>query len=214
MIFRSVQQPLSRHILRGLVGSALLALSATHAWAFNLDDVGEQAKALAAEKYSAPTSNLPSEFSEMKFADYQQIRFRNEKAYWADEKTPFKISFYHQGMHFDTPVKINEVTATDVKEIKYDPSRFDFGSLKFDANATKDLGYAASACCTRSTRRTSRTRSPPSWGRATSASSARTSGGASPPVAWRWIPRCHRVRNSRASASSGSRSPSPRTSTW
>lgn len=142
MIFRSVQQPLSRHILRGLVGSALLALSATHAWAFNLDDVGEQAKALAAEKYSAPTSNLPSEFSEMKFADYQQIRFRNEKAYWADEKTPFKISFYHQGMHFDTPVKINEVTATDVKEIKYDPSRFDFGSLKFDANATKDLGYA------------------------------------------------------------------------
>ncbi len=104
--------------------------------------LANKAKALAAEKYSAPTSNLPSEFSEMKFADYQQIRFLNEKAYWGNEKTPFKLSFYHQGMHFDTPVKINEVTATTVKEIKYDPSRFDFGTLKFDANATKDLGYA------------------------------------------------------------------------
>ncbi|MDF5812224.1 glucan biosynthesis protein [Pseudomonas aeruginosa] len=44
----------------------------------------------------------------MKFADYQQIRFINERAYWSKLKTPFKLSFYHQGMHFDTPVKINK----------------------------------------------------------------------------------------------------------
>ncbi|CDF86694.1 Glucans biosynthesis protein G [Pseudomonas knackmussii B13] len=144
MIFRSVQQPASRNFLRDLmlVGSAILAMGASQAWAFNIDDVAAQAKTLAGEKYSAPTSNLPKVFSEMKFADYQQIRFRTEKAYWSDQKTPFKLSFYHQGMHFDTPVKINEVTATGVSEIKYDPSRFDFGSLQFDANATKDLGYA------------------------------------------------------------------------
>ncbi|SDI38908.1 glucan biosynthesis protein G [Pseudomonas panipatensis] len=144
MIFRSVQQPASRNTLRDLLlaGSAILAMGAGQAWAFNLDDVASQAKKLASEKYSAPASNLPSVFSEMKFADYQQIRFRMDKAYWADEKTPFKISFYHQGMHFDTPVKINEVTSSNVKEIKYDPSRFDFGTLKFDENATKDLGYA------------------------------------------------------------------------
>ncbi len=45
-------------------------------------------------------------------------------------------------MHFDTPVKINEVTATDVQEIKYDPTRFDFGDVKFDPKATDQLGYA------------------------------------------------------------------------
>jgi len=28
----------------------------------------------------APRSNLPNEFREMKFADYQKIRFRNEKS--------------------------------------------------------------------------------------------------------------------------------------
>ncbi|KAB0482597.1 glucans biosynthesis protein [Pseudomonas reinekei] len=126
-----------------VAGSALLCLfSAGQLWAFNLDDVSVKAKELAGQKYEAPRSNLPNEFREMKFADYQKIRFLTEKAEWADQKTPFKLSFYHQGMHFDTPVKINEITANTVEEIKYDPTRFDFGDLKFDPKATEQLGYA------------------------------------------------------------------------
>ena len=98
-----------------LAGSALFCLfSASQLWAFSLDDVAGRAKELAGQKFEAPRSNLPKEFRDMKFADYQKIRFRNENAEWADAKTSFKLSFYHQGMHFDTPVKINEVTATTV----------------------------------------------------------------------------------------------------
>ncbi len=126
-----------------VAGSALLCLlSAGQLWAFNLDDVSAKAKELAGQKFEAPRSNLPNEFRDMKFADYQKIRFLTEKAEWADQKTPFKLSFYHQGMHFDTPVKINEITANTVEEIKYDPTRFDFGDLKFDPKATEQLGYA------------------------------------------------------------------------
>lgn len=126
-----------------LAGSALLCMfSAGQLWAFNLDDVAAKAKDLAGQKFEAPKSNLPKEFRDLKFADYQKIRFLQDKAEWANDKTPFKLSFYHQGMQFDTPVKINEVTATTVDEIKYDPSRFDFGDLKFDPKATEQLGYA------------------------------------------------------------------------
>ncbi|RON01231.1 glucan biosynthesis protein G [Pseudomonas brassicacearum] len=126
-----------------VTGSALLCLlSAGQLWAFNLDDVSAKAKELAGQKYEAPRSNLPNEFREMKFADYQKIRFLTEKAEWADQKTPFKLSFYHQGMHFDTPVKINEISANTVEEIKYDPSRFDFGDVKVDPKSTEQLGYA------------------------------------------------------------------------
>lgn len=126
-----------------VTGSALFCLfGAGQLWAFSLDDVSAKAKELAGQKYEAPRSNLPNEFREMKFADYQKIRFRNEKAEWADQNTPFKLSFYHQGMHFDTPVRINEVTADSVQEIKYDPTRFDFGDVKFDPKATEQLGYA------------------------------------------------------------------------
>ncbi|MDP9783564.1 glucan biosynthesis protein G [Pseudomonas fluorescens] len=126
-----------------VAGSALLCLfGAGQLWAFSLDDVSAKAQELAGQKFEAPRSNLPNEFREMKFADYQKIRFRTEKAEWADQKTPFRLSFYHQGMHFDTPVKINEITATTVEEIKYDPSRFDFADVKFDPKATEQLGYA------------------------------------------------------------------------
>ncbi|MFO3723270.1 MULTISPECIES: glucan biosynthesis protein [Pseudomonas] len=124
-------------------GVALVGLmSAGQLWAFNLDDVAAKAKDLAGQKYEAPKSNLPEVFRDMKFADYQKIRFIQEKAEWAKDKTPFKLSFYHQGMHFDTPVKINEVTATTVQEIKYDPSRFEFGDVPHDPETTKHLGYA------------------------------------------------------------------------
>ncbi|WP_416422025.1 glucan biosynthesis protein G [Pseudomonas sp. App30] len=126
-----------------LTGSALLCLlSAGQIWAFGLDDVAAKAKDLAGQKFEAPKSNLPAEFRDMKFADYQKIRFLNEKAEWANDKTPFKLSFYHQGMHFDTPVKINEIANDKVEEIKYDPARFDFGDLKFDPKSTEKLGYA------------------------------------------------------------------------
>ena len=126
-----------------LAGSALFCLfGAGQLWAFDLDDVAARAKELAGQKYEAPKSNLPAVFRDMKFADYQKIHFRNEKAEWADDKTPFKLSFYHQGMQFDTPVKINEVTANTVEEIKYDAARFDFGDLQFDPKATEHLGYA------------------------------------------------------------------------
>lgn len=126
-----------------LAGAALVGLmSAGQLWAFNLDDVAAKAKDLAGQKYEAPKSNLPPVFRDMKYADYQKIRFIQEKAEWANDKTPFKLSFYHQGMHFDTPVTINEITAKKVEEIKYDPSRFEFGDVPHDADATKNLGYA------------------------------------------------------------------------
>ena len=126
-----------------LASSALVCLLGSgQLWAFNLDDVAAKAKEMAGQKFEAPKSNLPTELREMKFADYQKIRFREDKAEWATDKTPFKLSFYHQGMHFDTPVKINEVTATTVEEIKYDANRFDFGDIKIDPKATEKLGYA------------------------------------------------------------------------
>ncbi|WP_183165431.1 glucan biosynthesis protein G [Azomonas macrocytogenes] len=119
-----------------------LILFAAQAWGFSLDDVSNKAKKLAEQNFVVPKSNLPAIFRDMKFADYQQIRFREEKAYWADDKTPFQINFYHQGMHFDVPVVINEVTATGVKEIKYEPEYFDFGEFKVDAAALQNLGFA------------------------------------------------------------------------
>ncbi len=45
-------------------------------------------------------------------------------------------------MYFDLPVKINEITANTVREIKYNPDYFNFGNVKHDADAVKNLGFA------------------------------------------------------------------------
>ncbi|WP_258057119.1 glucan biosynthesis protein, partial [Pseudomonas aeruginosa] len=104
---------------RWLSAAVMLSLCTSSAWAFSIDDVAKEAKTLAGKGYEAPKSNLPSAFRDMKYADYQQIQFNHDKAYWNNQKTPFKLEFYHQGMYFDTPVTINEVTATSVRKIKY-----------------------------------------------------------------------------------------------
>jgi len=128
--------------LRLIGATVLLSMYASSGWAFSIDDVAKQAKDLAGKGYEAPKSNLPSQLREMKYADYQQIQFNRDKAWWSKLKTPFKLEFYHQGMYFDTPVKINEVTASTVHEIKYSPDFFNFGNVKHDPETVKNLGFA------------------------------------------------------------------------
>ena len=125
---------------------ALLAawalLCGTQACAFSLDDVTPRARTLADMPYAAPVSNLPPVFSQMQFADYIKIQPRSDTMEWKDAGTPFRLGFYHQGMQFSSPVRINEIAGDAVHEIKYNPERFNFGDLKFDKSATGKLGYA------------------------------------------------------------------------
>ncbi|RYF64790.1 MAG: glucan biosynthesis protein G, partial [Comamonadaceae bacterium] len=123
--------------------SALASLlCAAQAHAFSLDDVTARARALMEKPYVAPVSNLPPVFSSMQYADYQKMQPRTDRFEWRDQPTPFKLNFYHQGMQFNAPVRINEINGDAVQEIKYDPDRFDFGNLSFDKGATSTLGYA------------------------------------------------------------------------
>ena len=109
---------------------------------FSLDDVVLRAKALADAPYVGPVSNLPPEFSTMQFGDYVKIQPRNEKFEWRDQKTPFKLGFYHQGMQFNAPVVVREIVDARSEAIPYDPDRFAFGDLSFNRGVTAQLGYA------------------------------------------------------------------------
>ncbi|MBB1599026.1 glucan biosynthesis protein G [Variovorax sp. UMC13] len=126
-----------------MCASALASLlCAGQAQAFSLDDVTAKARALMEKPYAAPVNNLPPVFSGMQFADYQKMQPRADRFEWSDQPTPFRLNFYHQGMHFNAAVRINEINGDTVQEIRYDPERFDFGNLSFDKGATSTLGYA------------------------------------------------------------------------
>ncbi|MDM0022773.1 glucan biosynthesis protein G [Variovorax saccharolyticus] len=141
MTLRTARRPAPKLALLCLICAASLSWTA-QARAFSLDEVTAQARALMNKPYVAPVNNLPPEFSGMQFADYQKMQPRTDRFEWSDLKTPFRLGFYHQGMQFNSAVRINEITADGVQEIKYDPERFDFGGLAFDKTATRQLGYA------------------------------------------------------------------------
>lgn len=134
---------------RGRWARALFcAMTLTALWgipsaqAFDFEDVDKSAKELAQEGYEAPRPNLPEALASLKFASYQEVRYRADRLHWREAGTRFRLGFYHQGMHFNSPVKINEIDSSGVNEIKFNSDDFDYGKLNLDKAAVANLGFA------------------------------------------------------------------------
>ena len=110
--------------------------------AFGYDDVALRAQQLAAASYKKPDVTLPRELQELTYDQYRDIRFKPERAWWHAAKLPFELMFFHQGLYYNQPVRLNEVSAEGVRDIRFDPELFDYGKNHLDAKALRGLGYA------------------------------------------------------------------------
>lgn len=140
--------------LRALVGNrgiarliAMLAAASflqqsSAAPAFDFGDVIKRAEQLAGAAYQKPASTLPKDLQALDYDQYWSIKLKPDRLYWRGAKLPFEVGFFPQAMYYDQPVKINEITAEGVREIKFDPDMFDFGAIKVDPNSFKGLGFA------------------------------------------------------------------------
>lgn len=110
---------------------------------FAFSEVENMAHRLASERYRKPTPNLPEKLQDLKYANYQNVQFREDRSHWRDDSSPFHLGFYPEGMHFNVPVEINEVDEHGaVHPIKFDPDDFNYGDLKIDPKLLKGLGFA------------------------------------------------------------------------
>jgi periplasmic glucans biosynthesis protein len=127
-------------------GAASLALAAllaaTQCRAFAFDDVAERAKQLAASAYKKPDVNLPKALQELTYDQYRDIRFKPDQALWRKAKLPFEVMFFHQGLYYNYPVKIHEITGNGVKDVAFSPDLFDYGHNTLDTDALRGLGFA------------------------------------------------------------------------
>ncbi|MBX6420908.1 MAG: glucan biosynthesis protein G [Sinobacteraceae bacterium] len=133
-------KPLRRNTARLLALALWFALAG--AQAFDFADVAARAKQLAAAPYRKPESKLPQALKDLSYDQYRDIRFKPERAVWRKDKLPFELQFFHEGMYYDQPVKINEITPGGVREIRFDPDDFDYGSNRIDPTKMQGLGYA------------------------------------------------------------------------
>jgi len=110
--------------------------------AFAFDDVVLRAKQLAATSYKKVDVNLPKELTELSYDQYRDIRFKPDRAWWRSAKLPFELMFFHQGLYYNQPVRMNEISPEGVREMHFDPELFDYGANRIDPKALKNLGYA------------------------------------------------------------------------
>jgi glucans biosynthesis protein len=50
--------------------------------------------------------------------------------------------FFHEGLYYNYPVRLHEVSAAGVRDIRFDPDLFDYGTNHLDPKALRGLGYA------------------------------------------------------------------------
>src|SRR5439155_27121248 len=86
---------------------------------------------------------LPASLTEIDYDAYQAIRYRPERALWAEDALSFRVQFFHRGHHQKTRVAMYEIIGGQAREIRYDASMFDFHKAGIDSRALPgDLGFA------------------------------------------------------------------------
>jgi glucans biosynthesis protein len=130
--------------LQSLLVCAALALTSVQACAALFDDVGEQARQLAARPFVAQTKpTVPAAASDtLTYDQYRDIRFRPDHSLWRDQKLPFEVQFFHPGFVNTETVAIHEVTADGkARAIPFDTANFNYGHNKAPSKALAS-GYS------------------------------------------------------------------------
>lgn len=120
----------------------LLPMLINAAHAFDFTDVAARAKRLASTPYVKPVRNVTGTMAALDYDQYRDIRFDPAKSYWRDAKLPFELAFFHQGRTFDSPVRVHEVQAKMMRDIRFDPKSFSYGANTLDAKDLAGLGFA------------------------------------------------------------------------
>ena len=118
------------------------ALVSGHAGAFAFDDVARLAAQRAAEPYKVRADKLPASLERLDYDHFRDIRFKPARMLWRAEGLPFEIAFFHEGLNFRDPVRINELVGNAVREVRFNPDQFDYGANDIDPREMSGLGFA------------------------------------------------------------------------
>jgi glucans biosynthesis protein len=116
---------------------------------FGSDTVATMARDLAttmardlATRPHAPARNpLPQALERLSYDGYRGIRYRAERALWAEGDLPFRLQPHHRGFLFKDRVSIFEVADGRARPLPYVPDDFTFEGVEAPP-ADADLGFA------------------------------------------------------------------------
>lgn len=139
---------------RGLMGTRALiaalavlfgsgtALGAVSQPPFGFNDVAKIASALAAKPYRKPQQNIPNFLLKLNYNQYQDIRYKPDKALWRRAHLPFRVEFFHPGFYFNRSVQINVIGRRGVYRIPFSTNDFTYGKNHFPKPIPPNIGFA------------------------------------------------------------------------
>lgn len=110
--------------------------------AFIFQTVQVKARQLAEEPFHEPAGQIPEFLLKIDYDSWRDIRFKPEKALWKNEKVLFKVQFFHSGFFYNQPVKINIITPSGVKPVRFSTDLFTYGKNDFKDKIPADLDFA------------------------------------------------------------------------
>lgn len=118
------------------------ALAQAPAAPFDVNWLKQRAENLSKEAYRPPQANLPAVLKNLSYDQFRDIRFRPDKAVWADQGLPFSLQFFHMGFLYQAPVALNEILGDTARPIPYRAELFNYGQNDIDGSKLGDPGYA------------------------------------------------------------------------
>ena len=126
--------------------TSTLALSpgqalATGGEAFSPQYVMDRARALARRKYQ-PRASVPQDWLDMSYEEYQTIWFRTKDALWSNSDRSYNVDFFHPGLYFPRPIRVNTVEHGMTTPVQFDYALFDKTDKAPDLTLDDSLGYS------------------------------------------------------------------------
>ena len=126
----------------GLTPALGAALAVADARPFNFQSLQDEARRLASAPFIPSPKRDADVLSAIDFDAYQRIRFRKEKALWADAPERFPVQMFHLGRYFQEPVALHVVENGIARRIVYSPDFFSLPGNHPAARLPRDLGFA------------------------------------------------------------------------
>jgi periplasmic glucans biosynthesis protein len=133
---RDLRPPVSRWLAR-----AFLAVAASNACAFALEDVVDRARQLAARPY-VPVAEVPQFIRDIGYDQHRGMRYRARYNVWRDADSRFQVSPLMPGGVYRHAVPINEIVGSTVTRIPFRKQHFSFDEDELRQRIPDDLGYA------------------------------------------------------------------------
>lgn len=135
---------LTRRALLSVTSAMLMARAAgaTGSGApFDRQEVIGLARSMSRRRYRARPA-VPQDWQDLSYDQYRSLWFNPTRALWADTDLPYRVDFFHPGLYFPRPVRIDTVDGGQAMPVPFDLGRFDKSDQFPDLTLDDSLGYS------------------------------------------------------------------------